>query len=102
MVINVPFETYLSVAIKKCDEGSLRVAYTTSYEEFVKEEFSYEQVIGEEELITDLLIKTKKTGSAYVKIESPPDEDSLVTVKASYSFIKNKTEKIRPGNKGVV
>jgi|LakMenE18May11ns_1017448.scaffolds.fasta_scaffold8550016_1 hypothetical protein len=48
------------------------------------------------------MIKTKKTGSAYIKIESPPDEDSLVTVKAIYSFFKNKSEKVRPGNKGVV
>lgn len=46
LVINVPFETFLTVTIKKCDEGSLKVAYTTSYDEFVKEEFSYEQVIG--------------------------------------------------------
>jgi hypothetical protein len=46
LVINVPFESYLTVTIKKCDEGNLGVAYTTSYDEFVKEEFSYEQVIG--------------------------------------------------------
>jgi len=48
------------------------------------------------------LIKTKKSGSAYIKIESPPDEDSLVTVKARFSFFKEKNEKIKPGNKGVV
>jgi hypothetical protein len=46
--------------------------------------------MGEEELLTDLYIKTKASGSAYIKVKSPEDDGSLLTVKATVSFIKNK------------
>jgi hypothetical protein len=46
--------------------------------------------MGEEELITDLQIKTKELGSVYIKVKSPDDDDSLLTVKATYTFFKNK------------
>jgi hypothetical protein len=46
--------------------------------------------MGEEELLTYLQIKTKSSGSAYIKVKSPDDDDSLLTVKATYSFIKDK------------
>lgn len=46
--------------------------------------------MGEEELLTYLQIKTKQSGSAYVKVKSPDDDDSLLTVKATYSFMKDK------------
>jgi hypothetical protein len=46
--------------------------------------------MGDEELLTDLLIKVKTSGSAYIKIKSPEDDDSLLTVKAIYTFMKKK------------
>lgn len=58
--------------------------------------------MGEEELITSLQIKTETTGSAYVKVKSPDDDDSLLTVKATYSYVKNKVDKAKAGNKGLV
>ena len=102
LVINVPFQTHLNVEFKKCDESSLTIGYTTSYDDFVHEEFSYEQEMGEEELITSLQIKTENRGSAYVKVKSPDDDDSLLTVKATFSYVKNKAEKAKAGNKGLV
>ena len=58
--------------------------------------------MGEEELITSLQIKTENRGSAYVKVKSPEDDDSLLTVKATFSYVKNKAEKAKAGNKGLV
>lgn len=46
--------------------------------------------MGEEELIASLQIKTENRGSAYVKVKSPEDDDSLLTVKATFSYVKNK------------
>jgi hypothetical protein len=102
LVVNVPFQTYLQIEFKKCDESILTIGYTTSYEDFVKEEFSYEQEMGEEELLTYLQIKTKTSGSAYIKVKSPDDDDSLLTVKATFSFVKSKVEKAKAGNKGLI
>ena len=58
--------------------------------------------MSEEELIAELQIKTKESGSAYIKVKAPEEDDSLLTVKATYSLMKNKVEKAKPGNKGLV
>ena len=87
--------------IKKCDESKLSVGYTLVYDDFINEEFSFQQEVGEEELLTQLLIKAK-TGNAYIKLKSPEDDDSLITVKALYSYNKTKKESTKPGNNGLV
>ena len=46
--------------------------------------------MGEEELVTNLQIKTKESGSAYIKVKAPDDDDSLLTVKATFTLVKNK------------
>ena len=61
--------------------------------------------MGPDELMTQLYIKTKQTGSTgtvYIRVKSSPEEDSLLTVKASMSFAKVKKEKTRAGGKGLI
>ena len=58
--------------------------------------------MGEQELITDLQLKVKDSGSAYIKVKSSEDDDSLLTVKAVYKWVKSKEQKTKPGNKGLV
>lgn len=58
--------------------------------------------MGEEELMTQLNIKNKKSGSIFIKVQSPDEDSSLLTVKAQYSYSKLKDQKAKPGNKGLV
>jgi hypothetical protein len=43
LVISTPYEAHIQVQFKKCDESTLSLGYTITYEDFIKEEFSYEQ-----------------------------------------------------------
>jgi hypothetical protein len=58
--------------------------------------------MGPDELMTELQIKTKQSGSVYIKVKSAAEEDSLVTVRALMSFIKIKKEKAHAGGKGLI
>jgi hypothetical protein len=41
-------------------------------------------------------------GAVYLKLKSSPDEVSIVTVKATFSFSKSKMEKTTAGGKGLL
>jgi len=58
--------------------------------------------MGEEELLSQVMIKSKNSGSIYFKITSPAEEDSLLTVKAFVNFMKTKPEKAKAGGKGLL
>lgn len=66
------------------------MSYTTDYQEFLKEEFQNEQEMDHDQLTAVTHIKTKMHGAVYFKVKSSPDEVSVLTVRAVFSFAKNK------------
>ena len=100
LVINSPFQAFMDVEIKKCGESSMAIAYTTDYQDFIKEEFQNEQELDHNQLTANIHLKTKMHGAVYLKLKSSPDEVTVLTVKASFSFAKTKVEKATAGGRG--
>lgn len=55
-----------------------------------------------EELAQDLIIKAKEPGAVYIKVRSPDDDTSLMSIKAIFSPNKIKSSKSKPGDKGLI
>ena len=54
------------------------------------------------ELNQDLILKAKTPGAVYIKIRSPDDDSTLMTIKATFSPNKITPSKSKPGDKGLV
>lgn len=55
-----------------------------------------------DQLTASLHIKTKTKGAVYVKLKTSPDEVSVVTMRALFSFSKSKTDKVTAGGRGII
>lgn len=71
------------------------------YNEFVNEDFQVEEQMTDE-LSQDLIIKVKEQGGVYIKLRSPNDDASLMSVKAIFSANKIVSNKSKPGDKGLI
>jgi hypothetical protein len=50
----------------------------------------------------ELVIKVKEAGGVYLKIRSPDDDSSLMTIKATFSTSKITLGRAKAGDKGVM
>jgi hypothetical protein len=71
------------------------------YNEFVGEDFQVEEQMTDE-LSQDLIIKVKQPGGVYMKLRSPQDDTTLMSVKATFSPNKIQASKSKPGDKGLI
>lgn len=101
MVINSAAAGYVKISFSKCDESQPFIGYTFDYTEFVNEDFQVEEQMTEE-LSQDLIIKVKVPGALYVKLRSPDDDSSLMSVKATFSPSKIQASKSKAGDKGLI
>ena len=100
LMVNAPYFSYLLVDVRKCDETALSFSYTLDYDSFLAEEFTNQEEIPPEEMQALYFIKGKQSSALYLKIQSPPEEVAVITVKATLYFSKNKPELPKAGNKG--
>ncbi len=71
------------------------------YNDFVNEDFQVEEQMTEE-LTQDLILKVKTPGAVYIKIRSPEDDSTLMSIKASFSANKIQPSKSKAGDKGLI
>jgi hypothetical protein len=55
-----------------------------------------------DELSQDLVLKVKQPGGVYIKLRSPDDDSTLMSVKAVFSPNKIQPSKSKPGDKGLI
>lgn len=55
-----------------------------------------------EELTQDLVLKASQPGAVYIKLRSPDDDTTLISVKAIFSPNKITPRKSKPGDKGLI
>ncbi len=90
---------YVKFTMNKCSSCEPFVAFTEDYNDFVSESFETEEQISDS-LTYENVIHVKKAGGIYFKIRSKDDEESILTVKASFSPTKIVQSKAKAGNKG--
>jgi hypothetical protein len=101
LVLNTAIAGYIKISFSKCDESQPYIAYTLDYSEFINEDFQVEEQMTDE-LSQELILKVKQPGGVYLKIRSPDDDTTLMSIKATFSPSKIQASKSKPGDKGLI
>lgn len=91
---------YIEIVTRKCDESNPTFSYTFDYSSFQKDEYTYESELGTNP--KNRYITKVQPGTLYMKMQTTPEEQAMVSVYVKFSENKIKDPEVYPGGKGDV